>query len=334
MYCVYLIIYSGDKLPKCYIGSTELEKLKNGYRGSVVSKKYKDIFISEIKNNYDKFTYVILESCYERKEALFYELFYHKLFNVVKSSFFYNESYASINGMFGRDVKGILNPMYGKKHSIVSKSIMSEKRGIEKRYVMTDNHKKILSDTHKGKTLSDETKNKISDKIKDTVVIKDKDENVFRVSVYDEKYLNGEYDTLNKGMHTVKDKDGNVFSISNKDERYLSGELVSINKGREVTEETRKKLSVANKGKIISEETKNKISYSKKGKKRAEFSKEWKDNISKSLKGRVFSQDSKDKLIKSKTGMKYKISTCPHCGKTGGGGNMKRYHFEKCKLKK
>jgi hypothetical protein len=45
------------------------------------------------------------------------------------------------------------------------------------------------------------------------------------------------------------------------------------------------------------------------------------------------SEDAKQKLIESKTGMKYKESVCPHCGKKGGGGNMVRYHFENCKLK-
>ena len=31
--------------------------------------------------------------------------------------------------------------------------------------------------------------------------------------------------------------------------------------------------------------------------------------------------------------MKYAEHTCPYCGLTGGGGNMKRYHFENCKKK-
>jgi len=44
------------------------------------------------------------------------------------------------------------------------------------------------------------------------------------------------------------------------------------------------------------------------------------------------SKESKDKLISTKTGMKYKESVCPHCNKKGGGGNMKRYHFNNCKL--
>jgi dihydrofolate reductase len=30
---------------------------------------------------------------------------------------------------------------------------------------------------------------------------------------------------------------------------------------------------------------------------------------------------------------KREIVICPHCNKSGGGGNMRRYHFDKCKLK-
>lgn len=28
---------------------------------------------------------------------------------------------------------------------------------------------------------------------------------------------------------------------------------------------------------------------------------------------------------------KREVVTCPHCGTSGGGGNMRRYHFDKCK---
>jgi len=31
-------------------------------------------------------------------------------------------------------------------------------------------------------------------------------------------------------------------------------------------------------------------------------------------------------------GLTYPKKTCPHCGAEGGGGNMKRYHFESCKF--
>lgn len=36
---------------------------------------------------------------------------------------------------------------------------------------------------------------------------------------------------------------------------------------------------------------------------------------------------------KALTGFKYKKKTCPHCGLIGGGSNMSRYHFDKCKSK-
>ena len=89
------------------------------------------------------------------------------------------------------------------------------------------------------------------------------------------------------------------------------------------------------KGRFFSDETKEKISESKKGKKRSEFSEGWKKKISEANKGKKMSEESKKKFIESRTGMKYKEHTCPHCGKVGRGGNMKRYHFDNCKnLKK
>lgn len=35
-----------------------------------------------------------------------------------------------------------------------------------------------------------------------------------------------------------------------------------------------------------------------------------------------------------KKGKKLAVATCPHCNKTGGRGNMMRYHFDFCKSKK
>lgn len=50
-YCVYLTIYTGNKLPIFYIGSTSVKKFMNGYRGSVSSKEYGKIWKEEIKLN-------------------------------------------------------------------------------------------------------------------------------------------------------------------------------------------------------------------------------------------------------------------------------------------
>ena len=151
MYCTYLTIYSGDKLPPFYIGSTSLQKYEEGYCGSVSSKKYKDIWRQELKNNPHLFDTVILSEHNTREEALIEENILQRKLNVVKNSNFINQSFANINGFFGMETKGENHPMYGKNHS--------------------EEHKSKISDTlkgnipwNKGKTHSEETKKKISNK--------------------------------------------------------------------------------------------------------------------------------------------------------------------------
>lgn len=45
---------------------------------------------------------------------------------------------------------------------------------------------------------------------------------------------------------------------------------------------------------------------------------------------RLANPDFRNRLSEACKG-KRKIVTCPKCGTSGGGGNMRRYHFEKCK---
>ena len=83
------------------------------------------------------------------------------------------------------------------------------------------------------------------------------------------------------------------------------------------------------------------MQYDREGEKNSFYGKhhsdEAKSKISKANKGRLKGIPRPDeirrKISESKTGMKFKIVTCPHCGKQGGGGNMTRYHFDNCKLK-
>lgn len=89
------------------------------------------------------------------------------------------------------------------------------------------------------------------------------------------------------------------------------------------------------------------------------LSKTHRDNISKGGKGRIFSAEHKARLTISNTGRPvsaetrekiragnkgktltkdqiasiHKIVTCPHCNKIGNISNMKRWHFDNCKLK-
>lgn len=120
--------------------------------------------------------------------------------------------------------------------------------------------------------------------------------------------------------------------------------------GVRVPEETRKKQSESikrvhpnrgkpspNKGKIASEETRKKQSEAKLGKKRKPFTEQTKDKIRQAKLGsnnpsygKTPSEDTKEKLRRANQGKK-ETFTCPHCGKTGGGGSMTRWHFDNCK---
>ena len=109
-FCVYLTIYSGNKLPPYYIGSTNCKKLLNGkYHGSVSSKKYKSIWKEELKNNKHLFISHIIYESDTREESLEEEYNQHKFWDVVKNPLFINMSLASKNGFFGMDNSGKIN---------------------------------------------------------------------------------------------------------------------------------------------------------------------------------------------------------------------------------
>lgn len=63
------------------------------------------------------------------------------------------------------------------------------------------------------------------------------------------------------------------------------------------------------------------------------FTQEHKAALSAAAKSRKLSDAQKAKIGMAHRGMKHKSpkATCPHCGKTGGSSNMKRYHFDNCK---
>jgi len=161
-YITYITYYKGKLLPPFYIGSSYEEKVLNGYNGSVVSKKYKKIYKKEQKENKHLFRTRILSYHKTREEALEEELRLQKKHNVVKNNNYFNESYASVNGYFGRDISGKLHPMYGREHSKETKEKMSKSRigrlaGVKK----TQEHKDKIGLAHKNKVLSEETKQKI-----------------------------------------------------------------------------------------------------------------------------------------------------------------------------
>jgi len=124
-FCVYITSYHGDLLPPYYLGSTSIEKIENGYIGSVSSKRYKNLWKQEIKNNPHLFSIEIISKHETRKEALEEELKFQHELNVKKSHLFMNLSYAIPNGFFGIDCSGENNWSYGQTKETC--------KGVEKR---------------------------------------------------------------------------------------------------------------------------------------------------------------------------------------------------------
>lgn len=128
-----------------------------------------------------------------------------------------------------------------------------------------------------------------------------------------EKYFIKEYDSYNNGYNSTLGGDG-CFGL------ILSAEA-------------RKKISDKNKiPKPQTSEHIEKRANSLRGRKNGPMCEETKRKISQSTKGisKPFSEQHK-KNLKCHSNNSTKVS-CPHCGKTGQLTNMKRWHFDNCKL--
>ena len=86
-------------MPANYIGSSSVDKVLNkNYHGSVASKRYKAIWLSELLLHPELFSTVIVSYHDTRSNATYRELQIQRTLNVVKSDLFINRAYASING--------------------------------------------------------------------------------------------------------------------------------------------------------------------------------------------------------------------------------------------
>uniref|UniRef100_A0AAU8HY38 HNH endonuclease n=1 Tax=Rhizobium phage LG08 TaxID=3129229 RepID=A0AAU8HY38_9CAUD len=94
-YCVYITVYTGNKLPPFYIGKGTISKIEKGYRGSVGSGRYKKIWREEKKNNPHLFRIKIHKSFEIEDEAYAYEKSMLEHFDAHKSPLFIN---MAING--------------------------------------------------------------------------------------------------------------------------------------------------------------------------------------------------------------------------------------------
>ncbi len=140
IYCVYLTIYKGSKLPPFYIGSSSVKKVQNGYHGSVQSKQYKEIWKSELRYNPNLFETKIISTHTDRKEATLRERDFQKKVSAVKNPLYINQSFAAYdsftdrdqsgknNPMYGSSRTGEANPFYGRKHSDATKQKMRQNK--------------------------------------------------------------------------------------------------------------------------------------------------------------------------------------------------------------
>ena len=98
IYCTYLTVYTGNKLPPFYIGSTSIDNINKGYRGSVQSKQYKSIWKQELHSHPDLFKTIILTKHETREEAMEREVVFQEAFSVARNPMYINMAHA--NGKF------------------------------------------------------------------------------------------------------------------------------------------------------------------------------------------------------------------------------------------
>ena len=230
MFCTYFTLYTGDKLPPFYIGSTKLARLDKGYHGSVLSKEYSAIWKDELKRNPSSFTTVVISEHQTRQEAFEKELELHLLVDAVNSPLYINK--ANAMSRFN---------MQGARHSEETRAKMSMSR--------------------QGLKHSEETKQKMSEaRIKRLKENPYSEETRAKMSAYAKtrpmEHLT-KIGTASKNRSAETLEKLSAYAKNRPMEHREKIKQASI--GRVVSDETRAKQSVARKGKPKSEEWKMKI---------------------------------------------------------------------------
>lgn len=220
-WCVYLTMYSGDKLPKWYIGSSYEEKVLKGYNGSVCSKEYRETYINEQKENKHLFKTRILSKHIDSISARAEELRLQKMHNVVKNKKYINKSLASVNGYFGmeKSASDKLLISVNNSNKVVAKDLNTNKLVKVSKEEFDSNVNLV------GATIG-----KSAEHLKDTISVINKDNEIIRINKAD--FDLSKHQHFRSNTIAVRDVNNNITLVSLDDERYLSGELVHINKNK------------------------------------------------------------------------------------------------------
>lgn len=168
MYCTYLTVYSGNKMPPFYIGYVRLSRIAKGYHGSVSSKKYRDIWNSELSEHPHLFKTHIISTHQTKLEAFEKEKFFHVKLNVL-GEMYINESishgsFVVLNRTKEHTAK-IADSRRGTPHSEETKRKISESKTgkcINRTTPVSEETKNTISKKLTGRSLSEETKLKMS----------------------------------------------------------------------------------------------------------------------------------------------------------------------------
>jgi hypothetical protein len=125
MYCVYLTIYKGNKLPPFYIGYSSVQQVENGYNGSPSSKEFQKTWLNERKTNKHLFRTIIISLCNSKNDAIARERHIHEIYDCKLNPLYINKQNGQPTklGGFGKD-----NGMFSKKHTLNSRLMMSISR--------------------------------------------------------------------------------------------------------------------------------------------------------------------------------------------------------------
>lgn len=191
IYCTYLTIYRGNKLPPFYIGYSSVNKVMNGYHGSVKSRKYKNIWENELKESPQLFYTRILSEHDTIGEAKAKETKLQKYVNAHKNPLYINRNIAGESFYLehhSEETKARLSRRHSSKETRkkisenncmknplirakVAKIHIGKKRTEETKEKIrqkaigrkhSEEAKRLISNQNKGRHLSEETKNKIS----------------------------------------------------------------------------------------------------------------------------------------------------------------------------